>query len=517
MRTIGGMEPNVWQGIAAEARDNHTLATIAIFVFAGILTAVFLPAESKRLRASAAWLGLHLVTLPVAGFLRVYEIPGYQAAHLAAVLFEAFTLITVASILIFGAILPRLGVAAPRILRDVLVATAYAVCLLALATQLGLNISGVIATSTVITAVIGLSLQDTLGNVMAGLALEIEGSVEEGDWIMVGDHNGRVLEVGWRSTLVETRNWETMVIPNSTLVRNSFTILGRRSGKPPLWRRWVYFSVDYRFPPGDVIETVNEAVRAAPIDYVASDPMPQTVLMDFHESYGRYAVRYWLTDLAVDDPTDSAVRTRTYFALNRAGIPLSIPAHAIFVTEESRKRKAAKAEEEIERRREALSHVDFFEALPEKDRERLASSLRHAPFSKGEVMTRQGAEAHWLYLIISGEASVRVAAGEEEREIGRLRSGHFFGEMSLMTGEPRNATVVALSNVECYRLDKSAFQAIMDERPELAEGVAAVLSKRRVTLEAAQEDLDAEANLKRVEAAKHDLLGSIRKFFGLRA
>lgn len=154
----------------------------------------------------------------------------------------------------------------------------------------------------------------------------------------------------------------------------------------------MYFNVDYRFPPGDVIETVNEAVRAAPIEHVATEPMPQCVLMDFHESYGRYAVRYWLTDLAVDDPTDSAVRTRTYFALNRAGIPLSIPAHAIFVTEESRKRKASKTEEEIARRRQALARVDFFDHLPEKDRERLVASLRHAPFSRGEVMTRQGAE-----------------------------------------------------------------------------------------------------------------------------
>lgn len=510
------MDMRVWPGVVAEAQDLRSLSAIVVFALAALLIVVVVPSETRQLKKAGVFLVLHLLMLPIAAGLRAYDLPGYVPARLVAVAAEGFAVIALVSILVFGALLPRIGLPAPRILRDVLVGTAYAIACLILAAQLGFNVSGLIATSTVITAVIGLSLQDTLGNVMAGLALQLEGSVQAGDWILVGEKNGRVSEVGWRSTLVETRNWETMVIPNSTLVRNAFVVLGRKEGQPPQWRRWVYFNVDYRFPPGDVIETVNEAVRAAPIEHVATEPMPQCVLMDFHDSYGRYAVRYWLTDLAVDDPTDSAVRTRTYFALNRAGIPLSIPAHAIFVTEESRKRKASKTEEEIGRRRQALARVDFFDHLPEKDRERLVASLRHAPFSRGEVMTRQGAEAHWLYLIISGEAAVRVSAGDgAEKEVGRLKAGNFFGEMSLMTGRPRSATVVALSDVECYRLDKAAFQAVIDERPELAERVAEVLARREVDLEAARESLDEEALRRRRDAAKHDLLSRIRDFFGV--
>jgi CRP-like cAMP-binding protein len=131
-------------------------------------------------------------------------------------------------------------------------------------------------------------------------------------------------------------------------------------------------------------------------------------------------------------------------------------------------------------------------------------------------MTRQGAEAHWLYMIIEGEASVQVFAGNEmQKEVARLRAGSFFGEMSLMTGAPRSATVVAATDVQCYRLDKATFQEIIHERPELAEKVAEILAHRRVQLEAAKENLDAEALHRRLVLAKHDLLGRMRQFFGL--
>src|SRR3989442_12812743 len=130
--------------------------------------------------------------------------------------------------------------------------------------------------------------------------------------------------------------------------------------------------------------------------------------MDFKESFCSYAVRYWLTDLAVDDPTNSVVRMRIYFALRRAGIPLSIPAHSLFVTEEDQSRDQRKSAEEIERRVQALKDVELFQTLTDEERRSLGARLRVAPFVRGEAMTRQGAEAHWLYVITKGEAEVRI-------------------------------------------------------------------------------------------------------------
>jgi CRP-like cAMP-binding protein len=236
--------------------------------------------------------------------------------------------------------------------------------------------------------------------------------------------------------------------------------------------------------------------------------------MDLTESYARYAVRYWLLDFGADDPTDSIVRTRVFFALKRANIPLSIPAHALFVTEESDERRKDKVRREFDQRMAVLARVELFAKLSEDERRRLADGLHDAPFAAGETITRQGAVAHWLYMVLDGEASVRVAVDETEREVARLSAGDFFGEMGLLTGERRTATVVAMTRVHCYRLDRDVFKALLDNRPKLAEQVADVLARRTVELSAARLGLD-RGSADAIRVTRTDLLDKIRDFFSL--
>lgn len=497
-----------------EAYEHRSLAVTAAVLLVGGATRYIAPEEARRLRGARILLYLHLGLLPFAGAARATPESLYRELHFAARLTSALALITVCGSVLFAVVLPRLRVPTPRILREVSVAGASLAALFVLAARAGFSLSGLIATSTVVTAVIGLSFQDTLGNVMAGLVLQLDRSLAVGDWVKAGDQVGKVREVRWRFTTIETRNGETVVLPNSVLVRNPFALLGRREGQPLQWRRWIWFNVDFRYAPAEVLEAVQTAL-AGSIPNVSASPAPDCILMDLHESYARYAVRYWLTDLQVDDPTDSVVRTRVFYGLKRAGIPLSLPAHAVFLTEESRERKAEKLDTEMSRRLEALSRVDLFEKLSPEDHAFLAGNLRDAPFARGEVMTRQGAEAHWLYLIIEGEASVHVAEEGMTREVARLAAGDFFGEMGLMTGAPRSATVIAESPVRCYRLDRSAFQEIVRRRPEVAEHVAEILASRRSAVEAARAGLDAAAAENRRLARKADLLQSIRGFFGV--
>jgi CRP-like cAMP-binding protein len=294
-------------------------------------------------------------------------------------------------------------------------------------------------------------------------------------------------------------------------------VLGRRAGQPRQHRQWVYFNVDFRFAPAQVIELVETALRAEPIANIAPEPQPNCVLMDFKESFASYAVRYWLTDLAMDDPTNSIVRTRIYYALRRAGIPLSIPAHSIFVTEQDESRRERKTAEETDKRSQALKQVELFRTLTDEERHSLAGRLRLAPFVRGEAMTRQGAEAHWLYLITRGDAEVRVSVdGNLSEYVATLHAGDFFGEMGMMTGEPRSATVIAQTDVECYRVDKDAFHDILRSRPEIAEDISEVLARRRVELDAAREGLNEEAKRARMSEHKGRLLKRIRNFFALK-
>jgi len=510
---------NFWQQIQTAAEMKILPWLVLIFIVALLILFVVKPSERMRLRTSLLLFAVSVVGLLVAATLLSYGVAqtssAYRWVSWSWRIFFAFAVVNVAGVFVFEVLLESLRLKPPRIMRDLLQALGYVVAAITILSKYT-DLTGIIATSAVLTAIIGLSFQDTLGNMMGGMALQMERAISVGDWIRIDNQEGMVKEIRWRHTSIETRNWDTIVIPNSALMKSHVTVLGRRTGQPRQHRQWVYFNVDFRYSPTEVIDIVETALRAEPIASVANTPPANCVLMDFKESYCSYAVRYWLTDLAVDDPTNSIVRTRIYFALRRANIPLSIPAHSLFLTEEDVSRAERKHTEEIEQRASALKEVELFHALTDEERQALAARLRIAPFVRGEAMTSQGAEAHWLYLITRGDAEVRVSVdGKVSETIASLHAGDFFGEMGMMTGEPRSATVIALSDVECYRVDKDAFHDILRSRPEIAEDISEVLARRRAELDAAREDLTDEAKRARMRQHRGDLLQRIRNFFAL--
>ncbi len=500
--------------LQSEADEASTAWVVGAAALAFVLSKVS-SVDRARFKAALFFLAMHGLALLVTAGLVTRRSTVADDFRTPAWVFGAVALVGASATLLFNVLLPRLRLRLPLILQDVVVAIASVATAVAVASRAGISLSGLIATSAVFTAILGFSLQDVIGNIAGGLALQVDDSIGEDDWIKVGDVVGRVVEVRWRHTAVETRNWETVLIPNAVLMKSQVTVLGRRQQQPRQLRRWVNFTVDWRHQPNDVIDLVTAAVRAAQLPNVAKTPPPNTVLMDMADTYGHYAVRYWLTDLAVDDPTDSAVRACIFSALARAGISPARPAHALFVTEENRERKEQKTEAQLARCRRLIDALPFFAALADGERDALARGMRYAPFARGEVMTRQGAEAHWLYLMEDGDAVVRVADGELQKEVGALVAPTVFGEMSLLTGAPRAATVIATSDSECFRLDKSVFQQVLAARPELAEAFAQLLAQRRGALESAREGLDAEAAAARQSKDATDLLERIRRLFAL--
>jgi small-conductance mechanosensitive channel/CRP-like cAMP-binding protein len=496
---------------AIEARTPWLLA----LTFLATISSRSRDKHERHYRALAFFVGGHLVALCLHALAFRAESHTHDELRIVAWIFGAVGFVGAGASVLFHGILDRARVGVPRILEDVLVGILSVIAGVTAASRAGMNLSGLIATSAVFTAILGFSLQDVIGNVASGLALQVDTSIEVGDWVKVGDVTGRVTEVRWRYTAIETRNWETVLVPNLLFLRGQVTLLGRRTGKPQLWRRWVYFNVDWTHQPSDVIEIVHGAIRGAEIDRVATDPSPSCVLMDMADSYGKYALRYWLTDLAADDPTDSEVRTRIYFALQRADIKLAVATQSVHLRQDVIDAPLVKTERQAERRKAALKSVGFFNSLSESEFDELARTLRYAPFARGEVMTRQGAEAHWLYLIEEGTASVRIADDGIEREVAKLGGATVFGEMSLLTGARRAATVIAETDVECFRLEKAAFQRVIEKRPELATSFAAMLAKRTAELQAAREGLDDAATRQRKTTVERDLIDRIRTFFSL--
>ncbi|MBA3453225.1 MAG: mechanosensitive ion channel [Deltaproteobacteria bacterium] len=473
------------------------------------------PLERYHLRAAGTLVVLHLIACVVAAG---QVANGYEPriAELVALAFELLAIVSLGTTIVFRILLPRVGFTLPRILIDIVTAVAVLVVFIIVGKRAGFSVAGLITTSAVLTAVIGFSLQDTLGSVMGGLSLQMDKSVTVGDWITLGpgQPTGRVIEIRWRYTAIETRAWETVIIPNGMLVKSQVIILGRRIGEPRMARRQVDFFVDFRSLPTQVIGAVLPALRADPVPRMATEPVPQVLFIGVKDSYAHYCVRYWLTDLEADDPTDSAVRIRVWFALRRAGIPLSIPASTVFVTHETPEREQRKTEDERATRITALASVDLFGGLPEPMREELCQQLAYMPFAAGEAVTREGDKDDGLYILVAGEAAVRIGSGSEEREVARLGAGQFFGEMSLMTGEARTASVIATTDLVTYRISKPAFQAILQDTPAMADQIAEILVMRRTALSAARDEQDG-VRRSRMESAKQDLASKIRGFFGL--
>lgn len=477
-----------------------------------------LPDERRRVIAA-----LFLFALSVGGLLIGSALlwlgldghPSYLAVRGITRFLESVAVTNLASIFVFCVAMPAIRLNPPRIMQDLILGIAYLVIALLVLSSSGVDLRGIVATSAVMTAVIGFSLQDTLGNIMAGMAVQMDRTIRVGDWIRLGEIEGQVQEIRWRHTSVETRDWDTVVIPNSMLMKGTVQLLGRRNGAPVQRRQWIYFNVDFSHSPTEVIRAVEAAISSEAMPDVARIPAPHCIVTSLAENHTTYAARYWLTDFARPDPVDSHVRTRIFSALRRAGIPFWTPTQAIFLTENDEKYRDRERSEQMALRNAAIEKIALFQTLTTDERTRLGSRLISAPFVAGETMTRQGAEGHWLYIVVEGEAEVNISVDGKTQYVAGLRGGDYFGEMSMMTGEPRSATVVARTDVLAYRVAKHDFEDILRRRPEIAVDIAHTLSRRHTELEVVKEEVSEELKKARIHESHGTILARIHAFFGL--
>lgn len=417
--------------------------------------------------------------------------------------------IRIACITLFRIWLPAIGAAQPRILHEIVFVL---VCLgwgLVRLRNAGMDLGGIVTTSAAITAIIAFSMQETLGNILGGLALQLDKSFQIGDWIMVDGERGKVIEVRWRHTALLTPNGEVVVLPNSLLMKAKVKVIS--SGRHPVSRRMVRFATIDTLAPQEVIAAIEKALRDATLPHVAAHPQADCVVQDFHDGNTIFCVRYWLLDQQHDAVADSVIRLHVFSALRRIEVPMGRPSLDIRVDPKDGKGTMVR-EQEVERRVHVLAGVPLFAGLQIDELHTIASSLRVTPFMKDDVMTRQGAVAHWLYVLVNGEADVWFESRNGDRKfVATLGPGAVFGEMGLMTGAARTATVTARTDAECYRIDKEQFQTILAARPELVAELASTMVSRNAGLDAIRSESSNNGD------DHHDarLVDKIRRFFHL--
>lgn len=431
------------------------------------------------------------------------------------------TIVELFLIILFKLALPKLGQNPPSIISDLVLGLSIIILVGITLKNFGVDASSIVATSAVVTGILAIGLQATLGNIIGGIALQIDRSIRIGDWIQLENGNqGRVQQIRWRHTVIETRNWDTIIVPNSSLLAANIIILGKRAGEPLQHRMWVYFNVDFRTNPSHVIETVEKALQASPaILNVAKHPQPNCICLDFsgdnRDSYAHYAVRYWLTEIKDDDPTSSLIRRRLFAALQRENIPLAIPASQLFIDNDNTERRDHKDKKNIDKKIIALKEIGFLDVLTDEEYVHLARTLQPVLYSQGENIMVQNDQAEWLYILTEGSAEVWVNSAGQNSKVADISAPTFIGEMGLMTGAPRSATIVASHDVYCYRLHRDDFQGIIQKRPSIIEQISVVLAKREVETQSIRDQLNKEATNQRIEEVSVHLLTKISTFFGL--
>lgn len=375
-----------------------------------------------------------------------------------------------------------------------------------------LQLSGLLIASSVTAAVIGFALQDFLSGVIGGIALNIEPPFEVGDWIMVGDKEGEVVDINWRATTLRTRQLTYLTIPNSIISKDEIINFYKPARLHALL---LYVGVEYGAPPTRVKDVlINCALET---QGVISPPRPICRLINFGDFAITYQLKFWIEDRPISEDIQSDVMTRIWYNLRRSSIKIPFPIRDVFIHEEL-ERKEEIEEMSHKRVEKFLRHVSIFEPLDGKDIQLLAFSGRIWNFGKGEHIVKQGDVGDSLFLILQGDASVHVRMPDNGREIivAKLKSGDFFGEKSLLTGEPRSASVVADSDIELVEIKKTDVLPVLENSPEIMEELSRRLAERQLINEGFfQEGKKAEEVAVMRNNYSTRFLKSMKAFFGL--
>lgn len=470
--------------------------------------------RNRLLRVPLVLLALHVVCV-LAHIPLPNESLAERAVDLLALAFLAFALGRALFVLVAEGILAgRLEKPLPRIISDIVQAFVYAGAAAVVLRAVGVDPGSLLTTSALLTAVIGLSLQETLGNLFAGLAIQAQRPFAVGDWIsteMDPKLMGRVIEINWRATTVLTADQVELIIPNGVLAKSTI----HNFTKPTeIARREVLVQAPYEVSPQRVEEVLLSVVND--VDGIVTTPAPSAQTKNFADSGIEYRLLYFIDNFAQRDRIDSDVRQRIWYAFQRTGISIPFPIRTVYMHNATPEARTETTKLDVARRKASLLRVDFLRLLSEEALERLASLSRTLPFMPGEAIIRQGDEGSELFVVQRGEVAVCVGRNETQSvaELARLGPGEFFGEMSLMTGEKRAATVRAFSECEIVQVTKEAFQEVIAADPRLVEPITRVLVDRQSALE---ENLSTRARKSRTEteATNKALLDKIRRFFQL--
>ena len=478
------------------------VATYLILLFGGRIL-------KRRLRIPLNWI-YHLFCILGALYLPTLfdfiPFPGQEHIGAALTIAAAFVLVGLVRHYFFDQILRRgEGAQVPKFLGEfVSIAIIVSALLFALQFFYRIQVPGLLAGAGILGIVLGLALQDTLGNIFSGFAIYFGGQFKAGDWLLVEQQRAQIVEINWRSTRLRTTDDICLDIPNSSITKQMVVNYNYPTNIHGIR---LDIGLEYDAPPSQVNKVLIKAALDCPL--VLRDPAPNVYLAEFGNWSVTYQLRFWLDDHANYNPANSQIRTNLWYALRRHNIKIPYP-----IQQEVWLDRPKPYSEDRDLIRRSIQKAVFAPALSSEQLDEIVGSAKIVRFGEGEsIICQDDVAAGPMYVIVSGRAEVWVESNRQRTSVAVLGPDDCIGEISVLTGEKRTATILALEDCFAVEVDKEILAPIISASPELLESLSELLAQRRMSNEGLVAEAVGSANLAKKSDYKAGFLGKIRLFF----
>jgi small-conductance mechanosensitive channel len=359
---------------------------------------------------------------------------------------------------------------------------------------------------------IGFGFQDATKNFVSGLTLLFERKLKVGDFVEFDGLSGYIKEVSIRSTLIRTRDGGDVVVPNSKLVDNRIINWTYDDFKA---RIKIPIRVAYDSDPVLVTETLLKSAYMEKA--VFHEPAPEVIFIGFPESYLAFELWVWINRIDREPQVKSSLNFIIEYNLRQQGIAIPFPQRELWLRNlevltpslhrsgESQEISRSPQQPLIQKPikplsiRDLLRQVTYFQNFTDLELRRLVELGYRKRLGASSILFREGDSGDAFYIILSG--SVEVLVEKIDKHLTTLDAGKFFGELSLMLGIPRTATVRALEDTIVFEINHKGFESLLQEQPELAEVIVQELGKYQEELVERQQQL---RDMGLVDAAEDD-------------
>jgi small-conductance mechanosensitive channel/CRP-like cAMP-binding protein len=369
------------------------------------------------------------------------------------------------------------------------------------------QLKGLLAGSGVIAIILGFAGQSFFAGIIGGVAIQINRPYKVGDWLQVGERFAEVMEINWRSTRLRTNDAIYLDIPNNEMVGHTIVNLHYPTEVHAMRIR---VGVEYKNPPNRVKDALFRAASTA--EGVLAEPKVKIFLVDFADSAVIYEIKFYMGNHARINEINDAVRTNVWYQLKRQGITIPFPIRTLHVE----RKAAASRQEEYQEARAILRSEALFECLSDEQIDSLVQQSRVSNFGRGERVIREGAEGDSMFVLLSGAAEVSISKNGTSIPVATLRAPDCFGEMSLLTGERRTATVRAETDCQVMEIGKPVMAELLRASPDCLERLSELLANRKMETEGVlKEAVFHSQNERKEREYKATFLNRLRTFFEL--